>query len=272
MEAWYRGKVSVLACAWCLCLAVPCCNGSARAACSRPISAIYSSTRVAESYGSPPTGALPPLHEAIARDSGCVVRIASEPPARAVGEFEEGRADLLIGSSSFQSLASNNRFIPIIQSPWLLLTPANARGLPDRLEAFVGMRGLLIGRVRGGSYPADVQAIFNALAEHHQIDEAVDTDMALNKLLAGRDSATLVSAAAFIVQPDRIRNGPLRRAIQTQLAPAVFGIFLNHKTLTDGDQKTLATAITALVARDLPVGLMRQHAPAEAASLLQSPH
>jgi ABC-type amino acid transport substrate-binding protein len=228
----------------------------ALAACSRPINLIYSSKQVAAVYLAQPARGLPSLADAIAQKSGCVLQPASYPPARAWDALAANQVDALIGGTYVAERAAQASFVPLLKTRWLLLTNADAHDIPSRLEDFAADRHLLIGKIRGTPYPPDVEVVLARLLQQHQIDESVDTEMALNKLIAHRDSALIMTAGGYLTRSAQIRKQKLQRIVQPQFAPALAGMYLNKTSLSEADRNALLAAANAVLADDLPLKLL----------------
>jgi hypothetical protein len=245
-------------------------SSSPSAACSRPIKAFFTS-QLAAIYSAQPDRGLPSLVDGLSQQSGCPLRIFVWPPARGMEALADGQGDMLIGATYNSGMEAVDSFVPLLNSQWLLVALPDSRNLPARLDDFANDRHLLIGDVRGVPYPADVSAALDRLRQQQQLDEAVNIEMALSKLLAHRDAAVIITASAYIVQLDRIRSANLRLLPQAQFAPAVTGIYLSRKSLADADRATLTAAINAVVAQGLPIKLLQTHIPNDLAPMLQSP-
>jgi polar amino acid transport system substrate-binding protein len=231
----------------------------AQAACSRPIAAAYSTQPVADAYSAQPALHLPSLQDAIAARSGCKFTVTVDPPARAWENFNAGKIDVLMSIPPGPVSSETGIFLPILRSPWVLVTTSAVGASPETLEGFLGDRHLLVGKIRGLPYPPDISVVLDKLQQQQQIDEAVDIDMALNKLEIHRDAVVIMSAGAYLLHADRIRAAQMRHIVQTQFAPALFGIYVSRKSLDSADCDTLVAAIKTLLSERLPIKLVRAH-------------
>ncbi len=266
-HALFRAGI-VLPLAACGILAAP----SARSACSRPINAVYSTQPVADVYAAQPDRQLPSLQDAIAKASGCLITITIDPPARSWQDFKEGQIDLLLSTPPASNDHEHGQFLPMLKTPWVLITALPKSEAPQRLDDFVTNRHLLVSKIRGLPYPPDVDAVLRQLQQQQQIDEAVEIDMALDKLAAHRDAAMILTAGAYLLHVDRIHAAHLRPILQSQFAPALLGIYVSRKSLNDGDRHTLLAATRQVIKSGLPIGLLRTRLGEEDdADLLQAP-
>jgi polar amino acid transport system substrate-binding protein len=244
---------------------------TAQAACSRPIAAAFSTQPVADAYAAQPAHKLLSLQDAIAQRSGCTLSVTVDPPARAWENFNAGKIDVLMSIPPATISSENGIFLPILRSPWVLVT-ADAEGAgPDTLDGFLANRHLLVSKIRGLPYPPDISVVIDKLQQQQQIDEAVDIDMALNKLEIHRDAVVVMSAGAYLLHAERIRAAHLRYIVQNQFAPAIFGIYVSRKSLNPADRDALSAAIQALVSERFPIKLLRVYFGGNNERLLLAP-
>ena len=253
----------------CRALSQPSQAAPAGSACSRATVAVYSTHPVADVYAAFPAQWLPSLQDAIAQRSGCKLNVIIDPPARAWLDFSAGHNDMLISTPVASADDGSGTFLPMLKSPWVLVTPLPAGAVPDRLDDFIADRGWRIGKIRGLPYPPDVAAVLERLDRQQQVDEAVEIDMALNKLENNRDSAVLMTAGAYLLHANRIRAAHLRPIVQPQFAPAVLGIYISRKSLNDTDRSRLEAASRSIIAERLPIRLLRARLGKEDEQLLQ---
>ena len=232
----------------------------ASAQCSRPISLAYTTPEIRQAFSGHPGANLPTIEEALGKESGCEIRLASYPTARLWHEYFNGNLDVALGAIESPRLDATGIFVPMDEDEWILITARNPSSVPKHLEDFLQRRDLLVGTIHGGVQGPRLDGIIEALRQQGQIDEFTDLHNGLEKLLLNRDAALLtdVSHIEYVLSPRRFLALKLHSILQSQFLPTVIGIYLNKLSLGEKDRDDLQKAITSPAVQDQMTQLRRE--------------
>jgi hypothetical protein len=211
------------------------CSSHLDAACSRAITMAYATSQVATEYAARPTEQLPALHDALADLSGCKITVLSYPTARVIKGYLDGSIDIIAGVAQSPERDAVGSFVADKSGGWVLLTTQPAGAVPERLEDFASHRELLVGILRGATYPAQINVVIDTLRTQGQIDEFRDFKMGMEKLQFKRDAALFSTDTNYKLIPDAATTAGLRAIVQPQFPSTFGGLYVSRKSLSEPD-------------------------------------
>lgn len=222
-----------------------CAVAPVEAGCSKTIRSAYPASFSKLSIGQ--AGTVHEIQGRIAAASGCRIEWVDLPQARSLNEFYNGNVDIFWGLQSLERDRYGTFAGDGPAGKWVLISLAAAQGIPSQLADFIGHRNLLIGAIRGLAIPADLNADVESLRGGGQWDESVDDDMAVAKLVHGRDAALLMVSVVADLLVARHKEIDLRLVEQKAYAPPMGGAYISKRSLAPADQQVLIKAINSLV-------------------------
>lgn len=216
--------------------------------CSRPITVPVSPLGVAmligknqEASGS----AIEFLHE-LARRSQCNVQFIFVPRVRGIQMYLAGEVDLLGSATQTPERDSAGDFVHMFDDHAMLV------GLRERIAPLGLPASLLDGRytvnvIRGYDFGPDYRRMTETLRSQGRLEDVVDPDTLMRKMVAGRADVALISP--HVTYQASMQAGMAERMAAVRIdgfAPHHVGTYVSARSLTAADRKRLIAALAEL--------------------------